>query len=177
MFCACSHGERRCFIMPTDAADTKMPPFTLVRIYICHIFSNYDKNDQHFWHRPSGFYQPERLFLDWHFIKTKSSLNKSKSVRFKLQINISTCSHVGPAYTDGHHPVSITKRWCSHSPCRLGTLLWWELMLSFLFSPASFLPCVFLVISTGIGSNSSSATFSEPSATPKPEMRLLSSAA
>lgn len=46
-----------------------------------------------------------------------------------------------------------------------------------LFSPSSCLPCGFLVINTGIGSNSSSATLSEPSGTSKPEMRLLSSAA
>lgn len=46
-----------------------------------------------------------------------------------------------------------------------------------LFPNLSFLPCEFLVINTGIGSNSSSATLSEPSGTSKPEMRLLSSAA
>lgn len=53
-------------------------------------------------------------------------------------------------------------------------------IVSFFLFPFSHpnpgLPCEFLDINTGIGSNSSSVTFSEPSGASKPAIRLVSSA-
>lgn len=92
---------------------------------------------------------------------------------------LSLPTYTGPADNDCHYPQFPSLNAVFFPPCRLGTLLFCrELMSSSsLFPILSFLPCGFLVINTGIGSNSSSATLSEPSGTSKPEMRLLSSAA
>lgn len=101
---------------------------------------------------------------------------------FEISINISSCiclsMYAGLAHKGGYLLISFSKYWCTDVPPHSIWLFWWELMPnSSLFPILSFLPCGFLVINTGIGSNSSSATLSEPSGTSKPEMRLLSSAA
>lgn len=44
---------KTCSIMSTEAEDTKMPPIALWAESVS-ITSNYDKNAQHFWHRPQA---------------------------------------------------------------------------------------------------------------------------
>lgn len=83
---------KTCSIMSTEAEDTKMPPIALwaesVSItYFLIMIKMLNTSDIGLRLLPTR----ETFFLAWHFIKTKPSLNKSKSVRFKLQSSISTC--------------------------------------------------------------------------------------
>lgn len=180
-----------------DANNTKAPwLMSLGRIFITDC-SNQDKQCSvlfFFWYMPSGFHRLKiTLFLAWYFVKTSFwsnhyilflSLKKTPWLGFKIPLVVSLYllslpTYIGPADNDCHYSQFPSLNVAFPPPCRLGTLLFCrELMSSSsLFPILSFLPCGFLVINTGIGSNSSSATLSEPSGTSKPEMRLLSSAA
>lgn len=83
-----------------------------------------------------------------------------------------------------HHTDNILqlRLWTGHMSCSTTApkpiYIFTVCLFSFPFSlPHPGLPCEFLDINTGIGSNSSSVTFSEPSGASKPDIRLVSSAA
>lgn len=87
-----------------------------------------------------------------------------------------------PRYLTEHHTDSISQLRICHMCCSTTApkliYIFTVCLFSFHFSiPHPGLPCEFLDINTGIGSNSSSVTFSEPSGASKPDIRLVSSAA
>lgn len=116
---------------------------------IYHRFSNYDKNVQQFWHISWGFYQLEStFFLAWHFVKTKSSLNKPEVdkvlsyIHQHLHLPLILVQPTLTAVTQCPSP-----RRCSHPPRGLGTVsMTTDVKLFFSLQALSYLVCFWLSV-------------------------------